>query len=65
MECKALSNKLLQFSWYIYMVLKLMKSGFNLECIMNLLAGEILKMLYFVKIKIILNQENLSSPINF
>ena len=47
------------------MVLKLMKSGFNLECIMNLLAGEILKMLYFVKIKIILNQENLSSPINF
>ena len=65
MECKALSNKLLQFSWYIYMVLKLMKLGFNLECIMNLLAGEILKMLYFVKIKIILNQENLSSPINF
>ena len=65
MECKVLSNKLLQFSWYIYMVLKLMKLGFHLECIMNLLAEEILTMLYFVKIKIILNQENLSSPINF
>ena len=47
------------------MFLKLMKLGFHLECIMNLLAEEISKMLYFVKIKIILNQENLSLPINF